>query len=338
MGAPLRPAFDNGRVIKTAFTELVGIQHPIALAGMGGSTSPELVAAVSNAGGLGILGASDQEAAAIHELAHVISGWTKRPYGINLLLHGADDDQMRAVLDIRPSVLSTAWPRDDQDLGAIFASAHERGIKVLHMVPTLADAAKAAAAGADVIIAQGTDGGGHIGLLGTAVIVPMVAREVAPTPVLGAGGIADGRGLAAMLALGAAGVLVGTRFLATPESPLHAAFKKLITDSDGTDTIVTDLADIMLGTDWPGAVGRIVRNRVVERWLGRTNELRRRRDEAVPVMREARRAGDADEAIVYYGQSAALVREVMPAGEVVAEMIREAESILRERLPSLVSD
>src|SRR5438132_1069668 len=129
----------------------------------------------------------------------------------------------------------------------------------------------------DVSIAQGTDGGGHIGLLGTTVIVPMVAREVAPTPVLAAGGIADGRGLAAMLALGAAGVLVGTRFLATPESPLHAAFKKLIIDSDGSDTIVTDLADIMLGTDWPGAVGRIARNRVVERWLGRTNELRRRR-------------------------------------------------------------
>ena len=165
---------------------------------MGGATSPELVVAVSNAGGLGILGASDHEAAAIHELAHAISGRTKRPYGINLLLHGADDDQMRAVLDVRPSVLSTAWPRDDQDLGAIFASAHERGIKVLHMVPTVADAAKAAAAGADVIIAQGTDGGGHIGLLGTTVIVPMVAREVAPTPVLAAGGIADGRGLAAM--------------------------------------------------------------------------------------------------------------------------------------------
>ena len=325
-------------MIKTAFNQLLGIQHPIAQAGMGGATSPELVVAVSNAGGLGILGASDHEAAAIHELAHAISGRTKRPYGINLLLHGADDDQMRAVLDVRPSVLSTAWPRDDQDLGAIFASAHERGIKVLHMVPTVADAAKAAAAGADVIIAQGTDGGGHIGLLGTTVIVPMVAREVAPTPVLAAGGIADGRGLAAMLALGAAGVLVGTRFLATPESPLHAAFKKLIIDSDGSDTIVTDLADIMLGTDWPGAVGRIARNRVVERWLGRTNELRRRRDEVVPAMREARRAGDGDEAIVYYGQSAALIREVMPAGEVVAEMIREAESILRERLPSLVSD
>jgi nitronate monooxygenase len=174
--------------------------------------------------------------------------------------------------------------------------------------------------------------------MGTTVIVPLVAREVAPTPVLAAGGIADGRGLAAMLALGAAGVLVGTRFLATNESPLHEAFKKLIVESDGTDTIVTDLADVMLGTDWPGAVERIARNRVVERWLGRSNELRRRRDEVLLAMSQARLAGDAEEAIVYFGQSAALVREVVPAGQVVAEMVREAESILRERLPSLVVD
>ncbi|HSS62013.1 MAG TPA: nitronate monooxygenase [Candidatus Limnocylindrales bacterium] len=325
-------------MIKTAFTELLGIEHPIALAGMSGFGSPELVAAVSNAGGLGILGATDSEGATIRELVGAIREMTRRPFGVNLLLHGADDEQMQAVLEARPAVLSTAWPRDDQDLAAIFASAHERGIKVLHMVPTAADAAAAAAAGADVIVAQGTDGGGHIGLVGTAVIVPMVANVVAPTPVLAAGGIADGRGLAAMLALGAEGVLVGTRFLATTESPLHEAFKKLIVDSDGTDTIVTDLADVMLGVDWPGAVDRIVRNRAVERWLGRTNELRRQRDEVVAAMREARRVGDADEAIVYFGQSAALIREVMPAGDVMAQMIREAVSILRERLPSLVVD
>jgi NAD(P)H-dependent flavin oxidoreductase YrpB (nitropropane dioxygenase family) len=336
--ALVAPTLDNARVIKSAFSEMLGIEHPIALAGMSGVTSPELVAAVSNAGGLGILGASDIEATAILEQVGTVREQTKRPFGINLLLHGVDDEQMRAVLEARPSVLSTAWPRDDQNLAAIFDSAHERGIKVLHMVPTAADAAKAVAAGADVIIAQGTDGGGHIGLVGTAVIVPMVAREVAPIPVLAAGGIADGRGLAAMLALGAAGVLIGTRFLATTESPLHDAFKRLIVESDGTDTIVTDLADVMLGVDWPGAVERIARNRVVERWLGRTNELRRRRDETLSVMRQARRAGDTDEAIVYYGQSAALIDEVKPAGHVVAEMIREAESIMRERLPSLVAD
>ncbi len=208
-------------MIKTAFTELLGVQHPIALAGMGGGTSPELVAAVSNAGGLGIMGATDLEAEKLPGLMAAIREKTDRPFGMNLLLHGADEDQIREVLEARPAVLSTAWPRDDQDLAEVFDRAHDRGLKVMHMVPTAADASKAAEAGADVIVAQGTDGGGHIGLVGTVVVVPSVVKEVAPLPVLAAGGIADGRGLAAMLALGAAGVLVGTRFLATTESPFH---------------------------------------------------------------------------------------------------------------------
>jgi len=235
-------------------------------------------------------------------------------------------------------VLSTAWPRDDQDLAEVFDRAHDRGLKVMHMVPTAADASKAAEAGADVIVAQGTDGGGHIGLVGTVVVVPSVVKEVAPLPVLAAGGIADGRGLAAMLALGAAGVLVGTRFLATTESPFHEAFKKLIVESDGTDTIVTDIADILMGAEWPGALERIARNRLVERWLGRTNELRRRREEVLPAMRKARGQGDGDEAILYWGQTAALIDEVVPAGQVIEQMVAEAEAILRERLPSLVAE
>ena len=324
-------------MIKTAFTELLGIQHPIALAGMGGGTSPELVAAVSNAGGIGIMGATDVEAEKLPGLMAAIREKTDRPFGMNLLLHGADEDQIREVLEARPAVLSTAWSRDDQDLAEIFDRAHDRGLKVMHMVPTAADASKAANAGADVIVAQGTDGGGHIGLVGTVVVVPSVIKEVAPLPVLAAGGIADGRGLAAMLALGAAGVLVGTRFLATTESPLHEAFKKLIVESDGTDTIVTDIADILMGTEWPGALERIARNRIVERWLGRTNELRRRREEVLPAMRKARGQGDGDEAILYWGQTAALIDEVVPAGQVIEQMVAEAEVILRERLPRLVA-
>ena len=320
-------------MLHTAFTDLLGIDHPIALAGMGGGTSPDLVAAVSNAGGLGIHGVSDVEGADIPGHVEAIRHKTARPFGLNLLLHGADEEQVQAVLNATPAVLSTAWPRDDQDLAAIFARAHQRGLKVLHMVPTAADAAKAAKAGADVIVAQGTDGGGHIGLVGTIVIVPAVVKEVAPIPVLAAGGIADGHGLAAALALGAAGVLVGTRFLATDESPLHEAFKQLIVESDGADTIVTDIADILLGVEWPGALERVARNRVIERWFGRTNELRRRRDEVVPAMREARRKGDKEEAILYWGQSAALIEKVIPAAQVVSEMVSEAEAILRDSLP-----
>jgi NAD(P)H-dependent flavin oxidoreductase YrpB (nitropropane dioxygenase family) len=272
-------------VIKTAFTELFGIDHPIALAGMAGGTSPGLAAAVSKAGGLGIHGVSDADADAIRQAADAIRKATDKPFGLNLLLH-----------------------------------------------------ARAAEAGADVIVAQGTDGGGHIGLVGTAVIVPAVAREVDPIPVLGAGGIADGRGLAAMLAFGAAGVLVGTRFLATTESPVHDALKRAIVASDGTDTIVTDVSDVMMGGDWPGAMARVARNRLIERWLGRPNEVRRRREELVGRMREERRKGNIDEAIVYWGQSAALVDEIVPAGQVVEDMVRDAESFLREQIPAMLVD
>ena len=323
-------------MIKTPITDLLGITHPIALAGMDGGTSPELVAAVTNAGGLGILGVSGAPDRAA-ELARQIRARTRGPFGLNLLLTFMSDQEIDAVLDAGPAVLSTAWPSDGQDLTAIFARARNSGIKVVHMVPSVADGVKAAEAGADVIVAQGTDGGGHIGLMGTVVIVPSVAKAVAPVPVLAAGGIADGRGLAAMLVLGAAGVLMGTRFLATNEAPIHQRFKQLIVDSDGSDTLVTDVGDIMMGSDWPGAVARVARNHAVERWLGRTNELRRRRDVVVAKMREARTHGNADEALIYYGQSAALVHEIVPAAQVVEDVAREAEEILRERLSGLVA-
>lgn len=324
-------------MIKTAFTEMLGIRHPIALAGMGGGTSPDLVAAVTNAGGLGVLGVSDSPPEQLGALVEELRAKAKGPYGLNLLLNFMNAEEIDAVLDTRPAVFSTAWAGDHQDLKAIFARAHDRGARVVHMVPSVADAEKAAEAGADVIVAQGTDGGGHIGLMGTVVIVPAVARAVAPIPVLAAGGLADGRGLAAMLVLGAAGVYMGTRFLATPEAPVHDRIKKLIVDSDGTDTIVTDVGDIMVGSDWPGALGRVSRNRVVERWLGRTNELRRRREELRPKMVEARNQGDLDEAVIYYGQSAALIDEILPAAKVVEQVASDAEAILRERLPSLVA-
>src|SRR5256714_700828 len=196
-------------MIKTRFTELMGIDHPIVLAGMSGPTSPELVAAVSNAGGLGIRGVSERTADLMPAAVEEVRRLTQGPFGLNQLLAFAEDDEIRALLDTKPAVYSTAWPRDNQDLKAIFASAHDRGVKVIHMVPTVADAVKAATAGADVIVAQGTDGGGHIGLIGTIAIVPQVVRAVAPVPVLAAGGITDGRGLAAMLALSADAVLVG---------------------------------------------------------------------------------------------------------------------------------
>ena len=195
---------------------------------------------------------------------------------------------------------------------------------------------RAAEAGADVIVAQGNDAGGHIGEIGTTVIVRQAVKAVAPTPVLAAGGFADGAGLAAALALGADGVLVGTRFLATDEAPVEAAYKSAIVASDGGDTIVTTVADTLSGRDWPGAWARVLRTRFIEEWLGREPELRRRR-EAVWARLEAAEESDPDYGLMWIGQSAGLVDSIIPAGEVVRQIVKEAEEILRERLPRVLS-
>lgn len=322
--------------MRTAFTEAFELQHPVVLAGMAGPTTPELAAEVSNAGGLGILGASGTDAVGFRDLVEAVRALTDRPFGLNLLLHFYSPDEVRALVDAGPPVLSTAWAREDQDLRPLFAYAHERGVRVLHMVSTVPEAVRAAEAGADAIVAQGTEGGGHVGEIGTSVIVPMVVDAVDPLPVLAAGGVADGRSLAAMLALGAAGVLMGTRFLATLEARLHDNLKRDIVESSGHDTIATDLPDILLGTDWPGALARTGRNRLIERWLGRPNELRRHRAAAFERLQEARRAGDTEEAVTYMGQVAGLIQDVVPARDVVEDVVREAERIIRDRLPALL--
>jgi len=311
--------------------------HPVVLGGMGGGTSPELVAAVSAAGGLGIQAASGRSPEDVGRLAAAIRALTDRPFGLNLLLFLSPDESVDGVLTQRPPVFSTAWPREDQDLKTLFGRAHGAGCTVMHMVATLPDAEKAAAAGADVIVAQGTEGGGHVGTIGTAVLVRMVARAVSPLPVLAAGGIADGAGLAAMLALGAEGVLLGTRFLATPEAPIPDAFKQEIVDSDGHDTLLTDVNDIAQDMHWPGAWSRVSRNRFVERWQGRANELRRERTAVARGLAEARQQGDVEEAVLYTGQTSGLIDEILPAAVVVEEIVKEAEEILGGRLPGLVS-
>jgi NAD(P)H-dependent flavin oxidoreductase YrpB (nitropropane dioxygenase family) len=204
----------------------------------GGHTGGELVGHVSEAGGLGVIGVSFVPQEGVRQIAARAREITSKPIGINLLLH-ATEERIDGVLQPEPAVFSTAWPRDDQELAAIFARAHDRGIRVMHMVPRVEDAVEAAEAGADVIVAQGNEGGGHVGEMATTVVVRQVVQAVAPIPVLAAGGFADGAGLAAALALGAAGVLLGTRFLATDEAPLPAAFKEALVASRGDDTIVT---------------------------------------------------------------------------------------------------
>ena len=204
------------------------------------------------------------------------------------------------------------------------------------MVSGVPEAMRAAQAGADVIVAQGTEGGGHVGWQATMALVPMVVDAVAPIPVLAAGGIADGRGLAAALALGADGVLLGTRFLASEESTLHANFKQAILDSDGHDTLLSEIPDIAAGLVWPGAMSRSRRNRFIERWAGREWALRQQRAEALADVQAARKSGDTNEAPLSMGQDAGLIHDILPAGEIVRRIAREAAQILAERLPRLV--
>ena len=324
-------------MLRTRICALLGIEHPIVLGGMGGATSPELVAAVSTAGGLGVLGSTRQNPEELARDAAAIRAATTRPFGLNLLLFLERPAQYEALLAARPRVISTAWAAVEQDLGGYVARAHAVGALAMHMISTVAEAKVAARAGADIIVAQGTEGGGHIGLMGTMPLVPMVVSAVAPIPVLAAGGVADGRGLAAALALGADGVLLGTRFLATDEAPIAKGFKQAIVESDGHDTLVTEIPDVANGQVWPGAYVRVRRNRFIEEWVGRENELRLRRVEVSAQLREAAKAGDPDRGAIMIGQTAGLIDRVEPAGDLVRQISRDAEAILRERLPRLLA-
>jgi NAD(P)H-dependent flavin oxidoreductase YrpB (nitropropane dioxygenase family) len=217
-------------------------------------------------------------------------------------------------------------------LRPFIARAHDAGSKVTFMAGGVPEARRAVEAGADIIIAQGTEGGGHVGWQASLPLIPMVVDAVAPIPVLAAGGIADGRGLVAALALGADGVLLGTRFLASAESPLHPNFKQAIVESDGHDTLLSEIPDIAAGKVWPGAMSRSKRNRFIERWAGREWALRRDQAAALAQVQAARRGGDRDEAPLSMGQDAGLIHDIAPAGEIVTRIAREAEAILSRRL------
>ena len=251
---------------------------------------------------------------------------------MNFLLFLTDEASFAAALEARPPVVSFAWARPDQDLRHYVQRVHDAGLLAMHMAGEVPEARRAAEAGADVIVAQGTEGGGHVGWMASMALVPMVVEAVAPRPVLAAGGIADGRGLAAALALGAEGVLLGTRFLATDESPIHANLKQAIVRSNGHDTVLTEIPDIASGQVWPGAMARTLRNRFVEQWAGREWALRQQACTVGEAARVARLSGDVDNAAILIGQDAGLIDAVLPAAEVMQRMVAQAEEIITGRL------
>src|SRR5437879_3992789 len=325
-------------MIHTRICDLLGIRHPIVLGGMGTATTAPLVAAVSNAGGFGTLGTSAFNAATLETEIASIRERTDKPFGVNHLLFQIQEDMFAVTLRARPTVAAFAWARKDQNLRDYFQRAHDAGCTVMYMAGEVPEAVRAAEAGADVLVAQGTEAGGHVGWMASLPLVPMMVKALAPLPVLSAGGIADGRGLAAALALGADGVLLGTRFLATPEAPIHANMKQAIVNSDGHDTVLTEIPDIASERVWPGAMARAQRNKFIERWAGREWALRQHVREAGQAALEARRAGDVDNASILFGQDAGLIDSVRPAGEIIESMVSEAEEIIKGRLNRLVQN
>jgi len=323
-------------MIHTRICDLLGTVHPIVLGGMGTATTAPLVAAVSNAGGFGTLGTSAFNAATLETEIASIHERTDKPFGINHLLFQIREDMFAVTLRAKPTVTAFAWARKDQDLREYFQRAHDVGSKVMYMAGEVPEALRAADAGADVLVAQGTEAGGHVVWMASLPLVPMMVKAVAPVPVLSAGGIADGRGLAAALALGAEGVLLGTRFMATPEAPIHPNFKQVIVKSDGHDTVLTEIPDLASQRVWPGAMSRSQRNKFIERWSGREWALRQNASDIGKQSAAARAAGDIDNTSLSFGQDAGLIDSIKSAKEVVQDIIAEAEQIISGRLPSLV--
>jgi NAD(P)H-dependent flavin oxidoreductase YrpB (nitropropane dioxygenase family) len=306
--------------LHTPVCALLGIELPILQAGMSTYTTPELVAAVSNAGGLGIIGGLGRSPGELREEIGKVRELTSRPFGVNHVVSQIDAGAIDVTLELRVPVLSLSWGR----AGELARRAHDAAIKVLHQVNSAEEAGQVAADGADVIVAQGTEGGGHVGGMSTLPLVPQVVDVVNGVPVLAAGGIADGRGLAAVLMLGAQGALIGTRFLATPEARGRGHSKDVILNALGSQTVASKFFDDVLGIRWPGALVRSIKNPLLDRWAQRQQDWALAADQIRPSLEAAMAAGD----FVLAGESAGMIHDIVPAGELVQRIAREAEALL----------
>lgn len=316
--------------MRTALTELFGIRHPIVSAAMAGSAGGALAAAVSSGGGLGLIGAGRGERAWLDRELALVAG-TAAPWGVGFLCWAAGPDAVSRALEHGPSAVLLSFG-DPAPLAAPVLAA---GVPLIVMVTDLEEARRALDVGADVVVAQGTEAGGHGGGRATLPFVPAVVDIAGDVPVLAAGGIADGRGLAAALTLGAAGVLVGTRFQATFEALEAPEVGKAIVAGTGDRTDRSTLLDIGRDSPWPSRwTGRALRNRFVDEWQGRAEELRRD-DAARAAHQEAVARGDLDHVAVWAGEAVDLITDLRPAAEVVEQLAREAEAALGRAMRSL---
>ncbi|MEX5728258.1 nitronate monooxygenase [Rhodovulum iodosum] len=323
----------------TDFCRLFSVKHPVVLAPMGRVGTPELVAAVSNAGGLGLAPLWVYGPDKLRSEVRRIRDLTDKPFGVNLNMDFRNDDQLDICLDEGVDILSLFWG----DTGDFVGRAKAAGAKVIITASTAADATEAVALGADAICAQGWEAGGHVeGTVSTMALVPAVVDAVGDVPVIAAGGIADGRGLAAVLALGASAAWIGTRFLSAKEASVHPEYLARLLAATENDTGHYDnLYDI----DWPNAPHRTLKNSTSAMWeaagkppLGQRpgeGDMLARRPDGGEVFRYesaspyAELKGEIEAVSMWSGQGVGLVREVQPAAEIVREIVEEAGAVIR---------
>jgi enoyl-[acyl-carrier protein] reductase II len=314
--------------VRTRLTELLQIDHPVMLAGMGGVSYHALAAAVSAAGGFGCLGASTMSSDELVDEIRGIKAITDRPFGVDLLT--ALPDQLLANVDLLVRegaalfVAGLGVPRD------VITRCHDHNVLVASMCGKVRHAEAALEAGCDLVIAQGTEAGGHTGTVATMPLVPQVVDAVAGrVPVVAAGGIFDGRGLAAALALGADGAWIGTRFIATPEARSTPGYKDALlrTPEDGT----------VVSRAFTGKTLRAVRNAQTQYFEEHPEELQRFPDQILAAMQggwmhlggdESTPGVDPDRECYPAGQGVGAVDELVPAGELVGRIVAEAEATL----------
>ncbi|MGH9837234.1 MAG: NAD(P)H-dependent flavin oxidoreductase [Blastocatellia bacterium] len=333
-------------MLRTKLTEQYGLEFPFVSAGMGFIALPELVAAVSNAGGLGLLGVGPAPPPAMRAMIQGVKSLTSRPFGVDLIIAetlfgpASTGEHIEVCVNEGIELVVFFWNLPPAEW---MARLHEAGAKVWMQVGTVERAREAVALGMDAIIVQGSEAGGHnhssVALFS---LLPAVVDAVAPVPVIAAGGIADGRGVAAALALGADGVCVGTRLIASREAYAHDEYKRRIVAATAADIARTCL----FGPEWPDQPMKVIRNRVLREWAGRDERTPPPPDPPQSIGRTLLggheypmpkfsaalptpdTSGDFEEMCLAAGESAGLVKEIKPTAEIVREMMDEAQRII----------
>lgn len=318
-------------MLHTRICDLLGIEYPIISAPMsGGTAAADLAAAVSGAGGFGLIGGMTTGGPEwLREEIHKVCQLTNQPFGVGFISSFPGlDELIKVALEERVVAVSHSFA----DPTPYIPAAHAAGVKVIAQVQTVAQAIVAAQAGVDILVAQGSEAGGHTGYSGTLPFVTAVLDIAGDIPVLAAGGIADGRGLAAVLMLGAEGAWMGTRFYASRESGGGKWEKERMLEAGTDDTVLTQIYDLTLEYPFPREVGdRVLRNDYTAIWHGRNDEVIARREELRTQVVAAMREGNARIAAVRAGNAVGMIHEIKPAAEIVREIVAEAEHILRER-------